>query len=271
MSPKYAIDVNRLYTNFGNAAADYATHRQGFPDRFFDELFTRRLVESHWRALDLGTGTGTIAHGLASRGLTVDGMDRSEAMIEQAAARPNPGDRIRWRVGRAEDTGLDAGTYDLVIAGQCWHWFEQDLAAAEVFRLLKPGGTLIIARYDFLNRPGDVVEATHGLIDAWCPRGDNPWYAFPPEALYPRLMNLLTRHGFAEAHDTFSVHQDDVYTHESWRGRIRASGPIGGTLPPDHVTGFDRNLKDLLATRFSDRVQLFIPHRAHAVIAHKPA
>ncbi|MFT4705777.1 MAG: hypothetical protein ACI81R_003489, partial [Bradymonadia bacterium] len=26
-----AIDTNRLYTDFGNAAQDYATHRAGFP------------------------------------------------------------------------------------------------------------------------------------------------------------------------------------------------------------------------------------------------
>ena len=37
------------------------------------------------RALDLGTGTGTIARGLALRGCEVTGLDRSAPLMEQAA------------------------------------------------------------------------------------------------------------------------------------------------------------------------------------------
>ena len=37
------------------------------------------------RALDLGTGTGTIARGLALRGCDVTGLDRSAPLMEQAA------------------------------------------------------------------------------------------------------------------------------------------------------------------------------------------
>ncbi len=36
--------------------------------------------------LDLGTGTGTIARGLAKRGCVVTGLDPSDAMLEQAKA-----------------------------------------------------------------------------------------------------------------------------------------------------------------------------------------
>lgn len=265
MSADSTVDVNRPDTNFGNAAADYATHRQGFPDAFFDELFLRGLIAPGRRALDLGTGTGTLALGLAARGVRVDALDRSADMIAQASAQPNPGERIAWHVGRAEDTGLVAGAYDLVIAGQCWHWFDQDAAAAEARRLLAPGGHLVVARYDFLQRPGEVVEASLSLIDAWCPRHQNPWYAFPAEAQYPAIMNLMVRHGFAEEHDTFSVYVDDAYTPEGWRGRIRASGPIGGTLPPEQVAAFDEAHATLLASRFGERERYFVPHRAYAV------
>ena len=48
---------------------------------------------------------------------------------------------------------------DLVTAGQCWHWFDQPRAIAEVIRLLKPGGQLVIANFDWLPLAGNVVEA----------------------------------------------------------------------------------------------------------------
>ena len=52
--------------DFGKTAADYAKHRVGFPDRFFDRLFSDRIVAKGDRVLDLGTGTGTIARGSQS-------------------------------------------------------------------------------------------------------------------------------------------------------------------------------------------------------------
>ena len=51
---------------------------------------------------------------------------------------------IEYRVGYAEDTGLPAYSFDLVAAGQCWHWFDRPRAATEITRLLRPEGVLVI-------------------------------------------------------------------------------------------------------------------------------
>ncbi|MFT6627620.1 MAG: SAM-dependent methyltransferase [Flavobacteriales bacterium] len=261
-----AIDTNRLYTDFGNAAQDYATHRAGFPENFFDELVLRRYVSPGQQVLDLGTGTGTLAIGLAERGLYVVGLDRSADMIAQAQQIPTPSDRVTWTVARAEETGLADNSVDVVIAGQCWHWFDPERAAAEVKRVLRPGGTLIIARFDWVNRPAQVVEASLGLVDAWCPRTRNPWYSVPDALQYPTVLASLIRAGFGPTHDAFSLWVDVHYTHEAWRGRMRASAPIGGTLDAAGVAGYDRALSDLLATVYADDPVLSVPHRAFACV-----
>ncbi|MEM8709038.1 MAG: methyltransferase domain-containing protein, partial [Actinomycetota bacterium] len=62
-------------TGFGNAAADYATHRAGFPDELFDRLAPHGIGRSGQRVVDLGTGTGTVARQLARRGCSVIGVD----------------------------------------------------------------------------------------------------------------------------------------------------------------------------------------------------
>ena len=57
--------------DWSTSAADYARHRRGFPDAFFDRLAARRLVGPGRRAVDLGTGTGSLARGSAMRSRNV--------------------------------------------------------------------------------------------------------------------------------------------------------------------------------------------------------
>jgi ubiquinone/menaquinone biosynthesis C-methylase UbiE len=57
-----------LRADFGKTAIDYGRHRAGFPDEFFDRLAKSGIIRTGMRALDLGTGTGTVARGLALRG-----------------------------------------------------------------------------------------------------------------------------------------------------------------------------------------------------------
>ena len=80
------IDANAMRdfgagVDFGKTAADYATHRAGFPPAFFDLLETRGFAAAGQKALDIGCGTGTIARGLALKGLRVTGLDPAEPLV----------------------------------------------------------------------------------------------------------------------------------------------------------------------------------------------
>jgi SAM-dependent methyltransferase len=61
---------------------------------------------------------------------------------------------VDYRVGRAEATGLDAKSVDVVTAGQCWHWFDRGAATREVARILRTGGHIIIAHFDWIPLDG---------------------------------------------------------------------------------------------------------------------
>jgi 2-polyprenyl-3-methyl-5-hydroxy-6-metoxy-1,4-benzoquinol methylase len=80
------VRFKELRADFGKTAGDYGRHRAGFPDEFFERLQASGIIRAGMRALDLGTGTGTIARGLALRGCEVTGLDRSVPLMEQAAA-----------------------------------------------------------------------------------------------------------------------------------------------------------------------------------------
>jgi hypothetical protein len=58
------------------------------------------------------------------------------------------------------------------------------------------------------------------------------------------------------------------YTHEAWRGRIRASAGIAASLPPEQVAAFDRAHHRMLEEHFTAD-PLGIPHRVFAVVCWK--
>lgn len=269
---------NRMNVNFGLTADDYAKHRVGFPDAFFDRVYADGFVKPGASLLDLGTGTGTLARGFALRGCRVTGLDPSVQMLEQAKATDKQaGVEVAYHIAKAEETGMPDASFDVVTAGQCWHWFDRPKAAQEVKRILKPGGTIIIAHFDWLPLTGNVVELTEQLIIKY-----NPAWNFGGRAgMYPQWLRDLGEAGFADIR-SFSFDMDMPYSIEAWRGRIRASAGVGASLPVEDVARFDAELKQRLeawnqSSAGSARVEqgrneavLFIPHRVFAVSAYKP-
>lgn len=92
--------------------------------------------------------------------MDVLGVEPNAAMRERAEARGG-----RYVDGTAEATGLRAGCADLVVGGQCFHWFDLDRTLPEITRLLRRGGhaaafwnvrgtSPFLAAYDRLLREG---------------------------------------------------------------------------------------------------------------------
>jgi len=75
-------------------------------------LATLRELAQGGRALELGIGTGRIALPLQQSGVTVDGIDASEAMIAQLRSKPG-GDKIPVVLGNFADVAVE-GQYTLI-------------------------------------------------------------------------------------------------------------------------------------------------------------
>ena len=221
----------KFTADFGKTATDYARHRAGYPDWLFERLMRRGLVRPGMRALDLATGTGYLARGLAQRGLTVTGLDIAPEMMEAAKALDTAqGLQIDYVVGKAEDTGLPAESFDLVTAACCWHWFDRPKATAEVLRLLKPGGWLVICAQNWFPLGGNVVARTEAIVQRHNPK----WPFGGLDGMTPGAVRDLRAAGFG-AIESFSVDFEIPDTHEGWRGRMRASAGISGSLAAEQV------------------------------------
>jgi SAM-dependent methyltransferase len=258
--------VDEVKIEFGKTAQDYGRYRAGFPEALFDRLAGLGAGTPRQRLLDLGTGTGALARGFARRGCVVTGLDLSAALLEEAARLDrDAGVTIRYVAGTAEETGLPDASFDVVSAGQCWHWFDRRRAAREVGRVLVPRGRLVIAHFDWLPFAGNVVEATEQLIQKHNPE----WRFAGGLGMYPAWLRDVAEAGFEEI-ESFSFDVLTPYSHEGWRGRIRASAGVAASLPPDAVATFDGELGRMLAERFPND-PLAVPHRVFAVVCRSPS
>jgi SAM-dependent methyltransferase len=121
--------------SFGAVAAEYAALRPGYPA----DALTFVLGSRPRRVLDLGAGTGLLSAVLGAAGHEVVAVDPSPEMLAELSAR-HPD--IEAHVGAAEQVPLPDRSVDAVVAGQAAHWFDPAPAAAELRRVLRPGGVV---------------------------------------------------------------------------------------------------------------------------------
>lgn len=113
---------------------------------------TRRLADTMGlsagdRVVDVAAGTGTTALLLAAeRNVDVEGIDLGSAQVELARQRATAAgltERVRFRLGDAERLPLGDASVDAVVCECAFCTFpDKPSAAAELARVLRPGGTL---------------------------------------------------------------------------------------------------------------------------------
>lgn len=121
-------------TAFEDLVDDYDAGRPRYPAALFE-----RLAPSG-RLLELGAGTGIATRELAARAQVL-ATDLGPRMLGHLhALLPE----VPVAVCRAEALPFADGSFDLVCGAQMWHWVDVPAAAAEVARVLRPGGRLAV-------------------------------------------------------------------------------------------------------------------------------
>ena len=142
-----------------------------------------KLVEefpdpSRIRILDLGCAAGRNAVLLAGKGIDVEALDASPAMVAKtrerlAASLGAAQAERRVRVGRMDDLSWAAdATYDLVIALGLYHCAqsraEWERALSETARVLKPGARLLVSVFTpETDLTGRGIQAVAGEPDVY--------------------------------------------------------------------------------------------------------
>lgn len=120
--------------------------------------------------LETAAGSGVVTRALAARldaGARYVVSDLNQPMLDHAANRQGPDDRIEWRQADALDLPFDDATFDAVCC-QFGVMFYPDKVRgyAEARRVLKPGGRFIFSVWDRIeaNEFSDIVTAAAAAV-----------------------------------------------------------------------------------------------------------
>jgi methionine biosynthesis protein MetW len=187
----------------------------------------RALMESHVRpgdrCLDVGCGDGqTAGPWLRARGCEYLGVDVAETAVRQARAH---GLDARL-VDDASELPFDDGSFDVALSIEVFeHLFAPHLVAAEVRRVLRPGGMLLVTvpNVAYWRRRLDLA-----VLGRWNPVGDDlsveqPWRDPHIRFFNPRsLRHMLRSVGFetvrVEGH-VGALTRDLPVARRLWSGR----------------------------------------------------
>jgi ubiquinone/menaquinone biosynthesis C-methylase UbiE len=173
------------------------------------------------RVLDVGSGPGYFARMLARAvgpGGSVTGIDAAPEMTAYAARKARRLPQCSFRSGTAESLPFPDGAFDLVVSSLVMHHLTDDVrgrAVAEMRRVLRPGGRLLLAD----------AAAPSGGIWGLLARVSG---AAEMHRRVPALEPLVAGAGFAE------VRCGDV---PPWLRYVSAVSAGGSTPPPPAAAG----------------------------------
>ena len=109
-----------------------------------DQVVAELRTHGAQRVADIACGTGILAARIQAElhPEKVYGVDMSDGMLEQAAARSGA---VTWLKGPAERLPLEDGSLDAVVTTSAFHFFDQPAAMREFHRVLTPQGLVAVA------------------------------------------------------------------------------------------------------------------------------
>ncbi|MBW8751828.1 MAG: class I SAM-dependent methyltransferase [Propionibacteriales bacterium] len=136
--------------SFGPVAEAYDRARPSYPA----EAAAWLVGPKRSAVLELGAGTGKLTELLVAAGHDVVATDPLPEMLGKLRSRVP---RARAAVATAERIPVASRSADVVVSAQAFHWFDHDVALAEIARVLRPGGVLALV----WNARDPVVESAY--------------------------------------------------------------------------------------------------------------
>ena len=148
--------LKTFHTGSGKYAARYDS---AAPEGHSFQIRRQRVLEmiasrgvAKGRAMDIGCGPGVMVGQLLDLGYEVQGVDIAEGMIEECRKQFGNCPKASFSVGRIEKMDFPTSHFDLIVCSGVVEYLVDDNAGiAELFRVLKPGGTLIVTCPNFFS------------------------------------------------------------------------------------------------------------------------
>jgi len=221
---------------FGRTAREYELGRPLWPEELLDRVCSELGLDAASAVLDLGAGTGKLTRALVPRFARVIAVEPDAAMLDVLReVVPNADARL----GSGEAIPVDNAEVDAVFSAEAFHWFASGESVAEIARVLRPRGVLVLLwnigiDYDFM---GPEAETT---IRDMFERGGRPGLGRVLSGDWRRPLE----EGFEELHEA-EVERDLAATRDEW---------IANMLSVSSVAHQPEEARDVFAKRLRELV-----------------
>jgi SAM-dependent methyltransferase len=127
---------------FESGSDIYERARPGYPEEVIAYLVDALPLHDQSRVLDVAAGTGKMTRQLQTVAPKCIAVEPSASMRDVFAE--SVGNDVLM-AGTAERIPVSTGTMDAVVVAQAFHWFDNQVAVAEIARTLRMGGGLALA------------------------------------------------------------------------------------------------------------------------------
>jgi ubiquinone/menaquinone biosynthesis C-methylase UbiE len=157
---------------FGNSAREYELGRPEWPQELIDRVVGELGLGPDATVLDLGAGTGKLTRDLVSRFARVIAVEPDGAMrgvLEEVVP------EAEALAGRGDAIPLPDDSVDAVFTAEAFHWYASDRSVAEIVRVLRPrGGLVIFFNVSFGDAEPPMGMAVDRVLDVAFAKGGAP-------------------------------------------------------------------------------------------------
>lgn len=236
------IDAGEAF-EWGRASANYAKYRDIYPLEFYEKLIELGIGTRGQNVLDLGTGTGVLPRNLYRYGAKFTGVDVSPEQIEQAKRLSKQENMdIMYFSTPAEEIDFLKNSMDVVMACQCFMYFDPSILIPKLEQIIVSGGKLAILFLAWLPFEDKLAAETEALVLKYSPN----WSGGGMKRELAPIPEWVEMSSF-EVTQNIGFEVDLAFTRESWNGRIKACRGVEASLSPVEVKAFEKEHLAMLA------------------------
>lgn len=235
--------------DWGRTSADYAKFRNIYPQSFYEKIIRRGLCLGGQDVLDIGTGTGVLPRNLYRYGAKWTAADISEEQIQQARML-SKGMKIDYYAVSAENMDFADCSFDVVTACQCFWYFNHETVMPNLYRMLKPGGSILVLYMAWLPFEDKIAGESEKLVLKY-----NPKWSGRGERIHPIEIPDCYQERFSPIyHEEYLIKVP--FSRESWNGRLKACRGIGASLTEEECLAWEKEHRQLLSEIAPDKFEI---------------